>query len=609
MKKILRAGLLNKLFSILLILVVIGIIGYFFYQNSVRSRADNPTVGVQIEPAEGIDFTTNGPEKETYIYLNSGENKISGATIILQYPNTLVDYSDISLENCDEMNGENTNTFLNTNENGRLVFTVLFQRPEEELPSGSLFCLAKLFFKPGANLGSDLIKLAPEDDPEWEIVGPGPDGSAIQFTPQRQFPNFISMRINKPIEYKHRVFVSSTKHKGNFGSLIQANNYCQNLANNAGLEGTYKAWLSTGQKNAVDNIRPSIDTGYITKDSGGTKHTIAENLSDLIDGDLKDRIQYDENGDIVIDGVWTGTNQDGTWSGNDCNNWKGAFISDQAMSGKSNYSSRIWTEYQNQICDQSFHVYCFNTEFSPDITITPTQSPTPTAGQPPPTKTPTPTNAGPTPTKTPGPTKTPTPSGPTISPQPTQQITPPQDEHVAVTYKLHLQGISKTPKRTSEVAVQITLLDDQNNTIETRTENFIFQDNGVWTASVDYTSLDLAGQTVSILLKPGFHLQRHICDNTPRENLPGSYQCSTPAIILNAGGNTIDTSGVEMLAGDLPPQDGLINSQDLVYVRNNLGSTSPEVIAKADVNFDGIVDAQDYGLILYALGFKFDEGF
>ena len=43
-----------------------------------------------------------------------------------------------------------------------------------------------------------------------------------------------------------RVFISSLEHNGNFGGLVGADHFCQDLADGAGLAGDYKAWLSDG---------------------------------------------------------------------------------------------------------------------------------------------------------------------------------------------------------------------------------------------------------------------------------------------------------------------------------------------------------------------------
>jgi hypothetical protein len=44
------------------------------------------------------------------------------------------------------------------------------------------------------------------------------------------------------------------------------------------------------------------------------------------------------------------------------------------------------------------------------------------------------------------------------------------------------------------------------------------------------------------------------------------------------------------LAGDLPvngTQDGVVDSLDTSYIRNNLGKTDPTVVSIADLNLDG----------------------
>jgi hypothetical protein len=62
-----------------------------------------------------------------------------------------------------------------------------------------------------------------------------------------------------------------------------------------------------------------------------------------------------------------------------------------------------------------------------------------------------------------------------------------------------------------------------------------------------------------------------------------------------------------MLAGDLPVQNGIVDSVDLAYLRANAGSREVEALSRADLNFDNIVDTQDYALVINALGFKYDD--
>ena len=71
--------------------------------------------------------------------------------------------------------------------------------------------------------------------------------------------------------------------------------------------------------------------------------------------------------------------------------------------------------------------------------------------------------------------------------------------------------------------------------------------------------------------------------------------------------NNLDFSGIILLAGDLPIQDGSVTAYDTSLVRNNLGKTDADAVSKADVNRDGKVDTQDYSLIIAALSVRNDE--
>ena len=61
------------------------------------------------------------------------------------------------------------------------------------------------------------------------------------------------------------VFVSSALHDGNFGGLDAADALCQQLATNAGLVGSYKAWLSSSQAASDTRLHWVPDAAYVTK--------------------------------------------------------------------------------------------------------------------------------------------------------------------------------------------------------------------------------------------------------------------------------------------------------------------------------------------------------
>lgn len=141
--------------------------------------------------------------------------------------------------------------------------------------------------------------------------------------------------------------------------------------------------------------------------------------------------------------------------------------------------------------------------------------------------------------------------------------------------------------------------------IDTRSITFSPQGDGTWVADTEYKNIPDTDYYVTI--KGPKHLQKKICEINPKETVSGTYRCKDGKINFNKGNNTFDFSQIYMLAGDLPLQNGIIDAVDIIYIRSNFGSQSTEVIARGDLNYDGIVDSQDYGIIIHALSFKYDE--
>lgn len=221
--------------------------------------------------------------------------------------------------------------------------------------------------------------------------------------------------------------------------------------------------------------------------------------------------------------------------------------------------------------------------------IAPSATPTPT-----PTRTPTPT---PTRTPTPTPTRTPT---PTKSPSATP--TPPQPVPMTLRFIARLQGIPTKPQVSEYEKTKVTLI---GQTGITSSVSLFPDEKGLYSGAVDIQAIPAA--TYTLLIKGPRHIQKKICENSPNEPMAGQYSCTVGKITLKAGTNTLDLNKVTLLAGDLATQDGVIDSVDLAAIRQRIGSQKEEDLAVADLNRDGIVDTQDFSLVLYSLGFKFDE--
>ena len=178
-----------------------------------------------------------------------------------------------------------------------------------------------------------------------------------------------------------------------------------------------------------------------------------------------------------------------------------------------------------------------------------------------------------------------------------------------VTLKLKLQGIAKKPKIADPITVKVKLQGKQAGAAaESQSVSFSVADDGVWTGTGNFSSP--AGDGYTLFVKGPKHLQKKICDMVPTETSGGAYRCTEGRIALKAGDNTIDLTKIIMLVGDLPEkgtQNGIIDSYDTSYVRQHLQSTKAEELAVGDLNFDGVIDAQDFSLGLAALSIKYDE--
>jgi hypothetical protein len=119
---------------------------------------------------------------------------------------------------------------------------------------------------------------------------------------------------------------------GSFNSFADADVICRDAAMNAGLTDgipgspVYLSWLSTLElKEMSFPTSPSVRFNrstfpYISTDVFGT--VIANNWDDLTDGSLITPIEDDEFGNRRPDiGVWTGTHDDGSPTGCDCDSW------------------------------------------------------------------------------------------------------------------------------------------------------------------------------------------------------------------------------------------------------------------------------------------------
>jgi hypothetical protein len=129
---------------------------------------------------------------------------------------------------------------------------------------------------------------------------------------------------------------------------------CQTLADNALLDGTYKAWLSDDTMDARDRLTQA-NVPYIRVDG---EVVVANSFADLVDGSLMNPIFLTEDGGAPRSEVWTGTRPDGTAAPDNCANWTSQSNADLGTVGAPFLSDVTWTERFSSNCDNELFIYC-----------------------------------------------------------------------------------------------------------------------------------------------------------------------------------------------------------------------------------------------------------
>ena len=151
-----------------------------------------------------------------------------------------------------------------------------------------------------------------------------------------------------------KVFVTSAKTDGNIGGLSGGDAFCQNVADTAGITGTFKAWLSDSSTNAIDRL--TSNGPWVRLD--GVK--IADDKTDLIDGRLFTPIDVNEMGNYsAVHPVWTGTDSSGNKLLTTCSDWQSNLDTEQGTWASAPLANNNWTNQRTEQCNLSNSLYCF----------------------------------------------------------------------------------------------------------------------------------------------------------------------------------------------------------------------------------------------------------
>jgi hypothetical protein len=153
-----------------------------------------------------------------------------------------------------------------------------------------------------------------------------------------------------------RMFVTSTTTNGAVGGLAKADAFCQNVASNAALVGTYKAWLSDSMTSAATRLTHAA-VPYALPD--GT--IVAGDWTELTSGLLRHTIDLDEHGMATQQDVaWTSTNADGTTEAtapsDSCSDWTSTALT--GLVGTTTAEDSNWSVFSDTLCTSLVAFFC-----------------------------------------------------------------------------------------------------------------------------------------------------------------------------------------------------------------------------------------------------------
>jgi hypothetical protein len=192
---------------------------------------------------------------------------------------------------------------------------------------------------------------------------------------------------------------------------------------------------------------------------------------------------------------------------------------------------------------------------------------------------------------------------PTLTSSGSAGLNNPNGVDVTFNMKLKLHGVVNPPKSGSDrMRVLVTIVDTAATSglrAATTSAEFTATGSAIFSGSVTFTKVE-PKSTYYLLIKGPKHVQKKICSNSPTETSPGEYVC-TNLLTVTSGTNDINLSNIYLMAGDVPKQDGVVNSVDFGNVRTRFGKADYPSLEIADLNFDGVVNTQDFSLIIQTL--------
>ena len=180
---------------------------------------------------------------------------------------------------------------------------------------------------------------------------------------------------------------------------------------------------------------------------------------------------------------------------------------------------------------------------------------------------------------------------------------------IKLQFALKLQGINNNPIAARKLKFKVMVVGTHGNRQGPKEVELTISDrkDGVFEGETDFEKL-MPEQNFKIFVKGPKHVQKRYCDILPAGGT--DYYCNNDrGFELKAGVNKIDLTQAPLLAGDLPlpEQDGILNSKDIVALRNCIKDRTDECTVQTDVNYDGVTNGTDFTIVLNSMGIKYDD--
>jgi len=192
----------------------------------------------------------------------------------------------------------------------------------------------------------------------------------------------------------------------------------------------------------------------------------------------------------------------------------------------------------------------------------------------------------------------------TPSPEPSGEVSPteaPSGEEPLLTFKIKFNYVNyKIPDQVVKVKVKKGSFEKEFDDVAVKSD-----DEGVLSGRVVLTGVP-AGDGYTIFIKGPKHLARKFCVNDQKQRCFGEGELS-----LQEGVNDFDFTGMPLLAGDIPDedgkQDGVVDVKDFSLLRRALTSDDEELRERCDLDYNGTVSGRDVVLFLQTLAERYDE--